>query len=375
MEYRKFTKTGEKISLLGLGAMRLPLLASGAIDEDQAITMIRTAIDAGVNYVDTAYIYNGGKSEILVGKALKDGYREKVLLADKMPIWLAKTEEEMKAIFEKQFVRLGVDCIDMYLVHNVNAGIWKVAQKHGLLAYLEEQKTLGRIKHIGFSFHDELPLFKEVMDSYPWDFCQIQLNYMDTNFQAGVAGLEYAAEKNIPVIVMEPLKGGKLTDSVPDSIKALWETADVKRTPAEWAFKWVANFPSVLTILSGMSTLPQVEDNLRIFENLKPNSLTEKEAEIIEKVAAKYHELIQYSCTDCKYCMPCPAKINIPGVISFYNDWFLYGKNPKIKYDYNLWFPADRRASACTDCKACESHCPQSLPISDIMKLAVLEFE
>lgn len=375
MEYRKFKETGKNISLLGVGTMRFPILSDGQIDEPQAIAMIRKAIDSGVNYVDTAYMYHDGMSEVVVGKALKNGYRERVLLADKMPIWSAKNEEEMKAIFEEQFKRLDVECIDMYLVHNITASVWRLANKLNLLPFLEDQKAKGRIKHIGFSFHDELEVFKEVIDAYSWEFCQIQLNYMDAEFQAGVAGLEYAANKGIPVIVMEPLKGGKLTDSLPKEIKEIWETAEIKRSPAEWAFRWVANFPSVITILSGMSNMAQLEDNLRIFEDLKANSLTEKENEIIRRAAYQYNSLIKYSCTACNYCMPCPSKINIPSIISMYNEWFLYGKSPKIISDYIQWIPPGKRASDCTNCKNCESHCPQSLPVSDIMKLVAEAFE
>ena len=375
MEYRTFKKTGKDISLLGVGTMRFPVLSDGQIDEPQAIAMIRKAIDSGVNYVDTAYMYHDGMSEVVVGKALKDGYREKVLLADKMPIWSARSEEEMMAIFEEQLKRLDVECIDMYLIHNITTSIWKLAKKLNLLSFLEDQKSKGKIKHIGFSFHDELDVFKDVIDSYEWEFCQIQLNYMDAEFQAGVAGLEYAASKGIPVIVMEPLKGGKLTDSLPVEIQEIWKTAEIKRSPAEWAFKWVANFPSVLTILSGMSNMAQLEDNLRIFEDLQASSLTEKELEITKRAAYQYNALIKYSCTGCNYCMPCPSKINIPTIISMYNDWFLYGKNPKIKSDYFQWVPPGKRASDCTNCKNCESHCPQSLPVSDIMKLAAAAFE
>lgn len=375
MEYRKFKKIDKDISLLGVGTMRFPVLTNGKIDEPQAVAMIRKAIDNGVNYVDTAYMYHDGNSEVVVGKALKEGYREKVFLADKMPLSFAHNEDEMKAIFEEQFKRLDVECIDMYLVHNITASIWKLAKQFKVLPFLEEQKTKGRIKHIGFSFHDELDIFKEVIDSYPWEFCQIQLNYMDAKFQAGVAGLEYAAKKGIPVVVMEPLKGGKLTDFLPETIQETWETAEIKRSPAEWAFKWVANFPSVLTILSGMSNMAQLEDNLRIFQNLKANCLTEKEQEIIKCAAYQYNALIKYSCTSCNYCMPCPTKINIPTLISLYNDWFLYAKSPKIVEDYFMWFPPNKRASDCTGCKNCEDHCPQNLPISDIMKLAAVAFE
>ncbi len=375
MQYRTFSKTGEQISLLGTGTMRLPLTSEGKVDRPEAISMIRRSIDCGVNYVDTAYMYHNGESEKIVGEALKDGYREKVFLADKMPVWLAKDEEKMKALFDEQFARLDVDVIDMYLVHNVTGPIWKRAQKFHLMDFLKEKQAEGKIKHIGFSFHDELPLFKEVLHAWDWDFCQIQLNYMDKDFQAGEEGLRYAASRNIPVVIMEPLKGGKLTDVLPDSIEALWKQAKVQRTPAEWALRWVADHPEVLTILSGMSTAEQLEENLKILSDARPNSLTQEEHAIINQASAEYNELIQYSCTACKYCMPCPQKIDIPTAIRFYNDWFLYRGNPKIKDDYPIWLPKDRQAGDCIACKACEDHCPQHLPISEIMKKTAAVFE
>ncbi|MFR6334355.1 MAG: aldo/keto reductase [Eisenbergiella sp.] len=375
MQYRTFDKTGQKVSLLGMGTMRLPVTEDGQVDREAAISMIRHSIDEGINYVDTAYMYHDGESEKIVGQALKDGYREKVLLADKMPVWLAKDEEAMRSIFDEQFARLEVDVIDMYLVHNVTVPVWKRAQKFHLMDFLEEKRAEGKIRHIGFSFHDQLSLFKEVIDSYPWDFCQIQLNYMDKEFQAGEEGLHYAAEKGIPVIIMEPLKGGKLTDTLPPSVKTLWKQAEIQRTPAEWALRWVANHSEILTILSGMSAPEQLEENLRILSQAKPNSLTEKELSIIDQVSSEYNRLIQYSCTSCKYCMPCPKKIDIPTAIRFYNEWFLYEGNPKIKADYPNWLVKDRQPGDCIACKACEDHCPQHLPISEIMKKTAEIFE
>lgn len=377
MKYRTFQKTGERISLLGFGTMRLPILDvnPGEINEKEAIAMIRNAIDKGINYIDTAYMYHDGNSEVVVGKALKDGYREKVLLADKMPAWFAKSEEDIEKIFEEQFRRLDVDCIDMYLVHNITVPIWKRVLKYNVLEFLEKKRQEGKIKHIGFSFHDDFTLFQEVIDYYPWDFCQIQLNYMDAEFQAGVKGLKYAGSKGIPVIVMEPLKGGKLTDILPKTIQEFWQQAPIKRTPAEWALRWVADFPEVLTILSGMNSMEQVDENIRVIEAADPGSLTAEEQAIIKSVADEYNKLIQYSCTECKYCMPCPLKIQIPAVISLYNDWYLYEGNHKVKADFDMWMSPDRRPSACIACKACEGHCPQHLPISDIMVKAKEIFE
>lgn len=377
MKYRMMSKTGEKVSLLGFGTMRLPVIDGdmAKINEEEAIRMIRSSIDKGVNYVDTAYMYHDGFSETVTGKALKDGYREKVLLADKLPLWMAKTADDMERIFQNQLKRLDVDSIDMYLVHNINQSVWKRVKNYNTMEFLEKKKQEGKIKYIGFSFHDEYELFEEVVKAYPWDFCQIQLNYMDIELQAGLKGLKLAGSLGIPVIIMEPLKGGKLTDVLPQSIRDFWAQAEIQRTPAEWALRWVADFPEVLTILSGMSTMEQVEENLRILNESEPGSLTDAEQALVQNVAEEYNKLIRYSCTACRYCMPCPAKINIPDVIERYNDWFVYEGNDKIMQDFKMWVPAAGKPSVCVDCKACEEHCPQHLPVSEIMKKAKAVFE
>lgn len=369
MEYREFKNTGEKVSLLGFGTMRLPVLDGddGQIDEAKAIEMIRYAIDRGVNYVDTAYMYHEGNSEIVLGKALKDGYREKVYIADKMPIWKVKEAGSIEALFEQQFERLDVDFIDYYLVHNLTDRIWQRVKDADLMPFLEEQKAKGRIGKIGFSFHDEIDVFKKIVDEYPWEFCQIQLNYMDKEFQAGVEGLKYAAGKGLPIIIMEPLKGGKLTSMIPDSVKAVWDKADVKRTPAEWGLRYVADFPEVLTILSGMSRPSEVEENLRILGQAKPLSLTEKEQALIDEVAEEYNRLIKASCTACRYCLPCPVNIEIPDVLDLYNQWHMFKMERTTKREYGL-FPQGSRPVDCTDCKQCEDQCPQQLPITHVMK-------
>ena len=368
MQYRTFKKLDREVSLLGMGAMRLPETEDGQINEPEAIDIIRSAIDAGVNYVDTAFGYHNGKSEGLVGKALKDGYREKVLLADKMPIWLAKDEDHMKEMFRTQLERLDTDYIDMYLVHSVNKPNWKRIKKLNLMPFLEEMKAAGKIKHIGFSFHDSYELFEEVLDSYPWEFCQIQLNYMDKDIQAGVKGLKLAAEKGLSVIIMEPLKGGKLTTGIPPTVQELWNNAPVKRTPAEWGFKWLANMPEVTLILSGMSSREQLQQNIATVSAADLNVLSDEERELIDKVSDEYNRLIKYSCTGCEYCLPCPQKLKIPDLIDTLNEWNIYGQNPATKMEYIEWVPEGRHASDCISCKACEKKCPQGLPIAQIMK-------
>lgn len=368
MQYRTFKKLDREVSLLGMGAMRLPETEDGQINEPEAIDIIRSAIDAGINYVDTAFGYHNGKSEGLVGKALRDGYREKVLLADKMPIWLAKDEEHMKEMFQTQLERLDTDYIDMYLVHSVNKPNWKRIKKLNLMPFLEEMKAAGKIKHIGFSFHDSYEFFEEVLDSYPWEFCQIQLNYMDKDIQAGVKSLKLAAEKGLSVIIMEPLKGGKLTTGIPPTVQELWDNAPVKRTPAEWGFKWLANMPEVTLILSGMSSREQLQQNIATVSAADLNVLSDKERELIDKVSDEYNRLIKYSCTGCEYCLPCPQKLKIPDLIDTLNEWNIYGQNPATKMEYIEWVPEGRHASDCISCKACEKKCPQGLPVAQIMK-------
>ena len=374
MLYRNFQTTGDKVSLLGLGAMRFPMTKDGKVDEAESIRMIRHAIDSGINYVDTAYTYHGGTSEVIVGKALKDGYRERTFIADKLPIWLVKEEADVRKFFDEQIQRLDVNCIDMYLIHCIDKDGWEVMKKCRVIEILEELKAEGKIGRIGFSFHDDLSLFKEVIDAYDWEFCQIQLNYVDVNFQAGMEGLLYANAKGIPVVIMEPLKGGRLSDAVPPVVQKLWDQASVKRAPAEWAFKWVASHPDVATILSGMSTMEQLDQNLELFSREDLPVLTDEENALIAQAADLYRTLIKYPCTECKYCQPCPNGVLIPRIIRYYNDWCAYEHNPKLKEEYLVWQDESEHASNCIKCGACEEHCPQHLPVMQIMDEIVEAF-
>jgi len=379
----KFNCLDIETSLLGLGVMRLQTDEDLKVDEEYGINLIRYAIDQGINYIDTGYTYHGGKSEVIIGKALADGYREKVIIADKLPIWLAKTEEDVDKFFNEQMERLGQNeggCIDMYLIHNIIPANWKKTQKLNVLPYLEQKKAEGKIGHIGFSFHGDLKLFKEVIDAYPWEFCQIQLNYLDKDIQAGLEGLAYARERGIDVIIMEPLKGGRLTDKIPASVQEIWDDAkancaiEMDRTPAKTAFKWVAAQEGVKLVLSGMGTKKQLDENIAVFSDEELKVLGEDELAAIEKASDEYNRLIPYQCTGCEYCMPCEKKINIPDVIDYLNNWYAFDKNPNTKIEYTTWIAEGHHGSDCIGCGQCESKCPQSLPIMDIMKDAARQF-
>lgn len=375
MLYRRFGKTNEMVSVLGFGCMRLPVIGNDPtnIDADKAISMIRYAIDSGVNYVDTAYPYHGtgfatgGASEPFVAKALKDGYREQVKLATKLPSWLIKTRADMEKYLQEQLERLQTDSIDFYLVHALNADSWPVLKEAGISEFLDQAIADGRIKYAGFSFHDQVGLFKEIVDYYDWSFCQIQYNYLDENYQAGKEGLEYAAKKDLGIAIMEPLRGGNLVN-LPLEAKAAADQAQVKRTPAEWALRWIWNHPEVSVVLSGMTTMDQVAENIKVAQEAKANSFTAKEAQIIDEIKTIFKERIKVNCTACAYCMPCPAGINIPGCFSTYNDYWVFGGTPEPKQRYEIFSKLAAPASKCVECGKCESHCPQGIGIRQELK-------
>lgn len=373
MLYRKYGKTGEDVSILGFGCMRLPVIGGDPtkIDDEKAIKMIRRAIDQGVNYVDTAYPYHGtgmgspGESEPFVGRALQDGYRDKVKLATKLPSWLIKTRADMDKYLNHQLERLQTDHIDFYLVHAINKAFWANLMQLGIGEFLDEAIKSGRIRYAGFSFHDEVDLFKEVVDSYDWSFCQIQYNYLDEDFQAGKEGLLYAANKGLGISIMEPLRGGKLAVNMPDTAQAAFDRAEVKRTPAEWALRWVWNHPEVSLLLSGMGTMEQVAENIKTAGEGEANSLTAQDLEIIDQVKNVFKNT-KVNCTACQYCMPCPAGVNIPKNFTHYNDYHLYQKEETrkdLRYKYTKMVPESERASKCVECGECESHCPQAIAI------------
>ncbi len=371
MQYRNFTKDNIKISALGFGCMRFPILDndSSKIDEGKTIEMLRYAIDNGVNYIDTAYNYHQGNSEYVVGKALKEGYREKVHLATKLPVWKVESYEDFNDLLDEQLKKLDTDYIDFYLMHALNKERWDKIKNLGVLRFADEAKKSGKVKYIGFSFHDELDVFKEIIDSYDWDFCQIQLNYVDRDYQAGEEGLKYAYNKGISVVIMEPIKGGKLTNPS-EEIKSIWDSYEEKRTPAEWALRWVLNHREVSVVLSGMNNIEQVKENIKTVSNAKANSLSEEELKLIDKVTDVYNEKIKVGCTGCEYCLPCEQGVSIPDIFQIYNDLYAFGTEENSKKAYSSFIEKGIDASRCIECGRCEAACPQNIEIIKYLKEA-----
>ena len=377
MLYRQMKEKGDRLSILGFGCMRLPLTGDEPenIDEEKATEMIRYAIDQGVNYVDTAWPYHNEQSEPFVGKALEDGYREKVFLATKLPTWAINSRQDMDLYLDEQLKKLRTDHIDYYLIHALTRDRWARVLEHDLFDFIEKAREDGRIRHIGFSFHDELSLFREIVDAYPWDFCQIQYNYMDEDYQAGKEGLEYAASKGLGVVVMEPLRGGHLARNIPGDIMKIWEESGESTSPAGWALRWVWDHPEVTLLLSGMTTMEQVLDNLDSAEHGLPLSLTSLQKERISRVRDIYRDRMRVSCTNCRYCMPCPAGVNIPECFNRLNMAYMFEDPEFAKTTYHIFLRAGGKASACIECGKCETVCPQHLRIREHLRETVELFE
>jgi predicted aldo/keto reductase-like oxidoreductase len=380
IRYRPFGRTGEKVSILGFGCMRLPVIDGqrDRIDVPLATEMLHYAVDHGVNYLDTAYPYHGasfeapGTSESFVGQALQDGYREKVLVATKLPSWLVKSRDDMDQLLAGQLERLQTGCIDYYLLHGLKQELWNKLADLGVREFLDAAKADGSIRYAGFSYHDEPQCFAPIVDGYDWDFCQIQYNYMDTEYQAGTAGLAYAAERGLGVVVMEPLKGGRLAGPVPEEVRAVWDEAPVARAPVEWALRFVWDDPRVSVLLSGMSTMEQVVENVRLASESEAGSLCPEELELFGKVRDAYRARTVVDCTACRYCMPCPQGIDIPMVFSAINNAKLFDAlEPElIGYQIEVMAGHTARASECTECGQCEAACPQQLPVIEEMAKA-----
>ena len=367
MQYRKFPGLDVTVSALGYGCMRLPVKNEEGkpIDRPEAIRLIRHAIDSGVTYIDTAYGYHSGDSEVLVGEALKDGYREKVTLTSKLPVWMVEKYEDMEMLLDTQLKRLDVDHLDFYLAHALNKQRFEKVVSLGLFDFFEDMKRKGKIRHVGFSFHDSADVFKQIIDSYKWDAAQVQMNLLDENNQATMNGVEYAASKGIGIIIMEPLRGGSLTKFVPDEVKALYASMPKQRSAAEWAFRYLYDRPEIVTVLSGMSAFEQVEENLKIFEEAFPNSSTEEEKELYKKVRAAYEARVRVGCTGCEYCQPCPKEVHIPNIFRQYDTSAMFGSFEDFYTRYNK---NGREAEKCVKCGACEAACPQHISIRSWLK-------
>ena len=365
-------KLGVETSLLGFGCMRFPVTADGKIDEPEAEKMLDKAIAAGVNYIDTAYPYHNGDSEPFVGKALKKYDRSSLYIATKLPIWQVETLEDIDRIINHQLERLQTDYIDFYLMHAMNKERWDKMLAIGGVQKLEKYKAAGKIKYLGFSFHDSYEVFEEMINYKDWDFCQIQFNYMDANIQAGMRGYELTVKKDVPLIIMEPVKGGLLA-KFSDDIMDKFHANDPDASAASYALRWVGSMPNVKVILSGMSTMEQVEDNLKTFDNFK--CLSDAEQTLIGEVVDILNSRVQSGCTGCKYCMPCPFGVNIPANFSAWNNYHIYQDYNVVKGKWENEIGEAAQAKNCAKCGKCEQACPQKLSIRVDLEKVQADFD
>ena len=371
MKYRTMGKLGIEASAFGLGCMRFNGAASGdsVIDEEKAISLIRRAIDGGVTYLDTAYVYLSRTSEIVLGKALKDGYREKVTIATKMPSEAVHDRASMEALLSEELGKLQTDHIDFYLMHGINKEKWEYFKSIGAPQFFDDMKKAGKIRYKCFSFHGPYEEFESILNDYDWDMVQIQYNFMDINNQAGTKGLELAGKKGIPVVIMEGLLGGRLSKA-PSNVQALYDAFPVKRSPVEWAFRWLCNHPEVSVVLSGCNEESQIDDNLRIFDTVESGIMSEEELKLMDNVREAYISRTKIGCTGCRYCMPCPNGVNIPGIFSAWNNASLYDTDPKNDWNIRQIREKNNGADHCIGCGACEAACPQHLNIIESLQTA-----
>lgn len=365
MEKRKLEKLGIETSLLGFGCMRFPTTKEGKIDEPEAERMLDKAIAEGVNYIDTAYPYHGGESELVVGRVLKKYDRNSFYLATKLPCWEVHKTEDIDRLFQEQLDKLQTEYIDFYLMHALNRGSFDDMVKLGCIEKLEQFQREGKIKYLGFSFHDGYDAFEYILNYRDWDFCQIQLNYMDTEEQAGMKGYALAEKKKVPLVIMEPIKGGSLAAFAED-ITEIFRKLDDKASVASYALRWVGSLPNVKVILSGMSTMDQVEDNLKTFADFKP--LNEQEKKTIDEIVTLINSRVQNGCTGCRYCMPCPAGVNIPGCFSAWNRYHMYQNYNVVRWQWETELGEKQQAKNCVQCGKCEQSCPQKLSIREDLK-------
>ena len=368
MKYRKLGNLGIEVSALGFGAMRLPVYndKEKTINEKYSAEIMSYAFDNGVNYVDTAYPYHEGNSETVVGNILNNGYRDKVYLATKSPTWAINTTEDFDKYLDEQLIKLQVDHIDFYLLHNLHAKVWDKIKNLNVFEWSQKAIADGRIKYFGFSVHDSFDIFKNIIDAYNWDFCQIQYNYANENIQVGTKGLKYAAVRQIPVTVMEPLLGGSLAN-FPPKIQKIWDESEYN--PVNTAFRWLWDKPEIGCVLSGMNTLEQVKQNIRSADSSGINILSKKDLDFIANILSEINTINPIPCTKCKYCISCPLKIDIPRLLHMYNSLaVLEGAQDYLnKALYTNTIPSETNAGACISCKKCETECPQNINISKWM--------
>ncbi len=360
---RQYRDTAATLPLLGFGNMRLPKLPDGKIDYATGRKMYEVAFASGVNYFDTAYMYHDGESENFVGSVLADYPRDSFYLADKMPMMMVRSAADIPRIFEDQLKKCRVKYFDFYLLHNMGATSWKKTQRLKALEFLKKMKAEGKIRRLGFSFHDSPSVLKEIIPAYPWDFAQIQLNYLDWTAYRSKEQYELLTAAKIPVVVMEPLRGGQLARLNPQAVEIL-RACHPEDTPVKWAFRFVASLPNVLCILSGMSALPQIQENVQTFHNIQP--LTDAEREVLQKALVAYRLSGEIACTNCRYCQPCPAGVAIPDNFAAYNSYRVHGRLGRFNMDYGA-LDAGTRAEDCVRCNACLPKCPQHLPIPDLL--------
>jgi len=359
---RNTNKHGLDLSLLGFGCMRFPTTVDGKIDEVRAEKMLDDAYAAGVNYFDTAYPYHSGASEPFTGRVLGKYPRDSYYLATKLPCWEVNTLDDAKRLLDLQCSRIDGNYIDFYLLHALNRGSWAKMRDLGVVEYLEEQQKAGRIRQLGFSFHDDYAVLEDIVSYKDWDFCQLQLNYMDTEDQAGMKGYNLTAEKNIPITIMEPIKGGLLAN-LPDEVGAVFKDIKPEESVASWALRWVASLPNVMVVLSGMSDEMQLADNLATFTDFEV--MSDEENAAVEKVACILKQRVNNGCTGCAYCMPCPVGVNIPENFKIWNRYGIYGNAGDVMWHWNNDLDEKKRASNCIRCGKCEKACPQKLAIRD----------